>query len=183
MTKATRRGYDFEHEIDRSLSKILDYHFKIPDARSLQWMRKGMYGDRFPAAHKVPADFVGFKGKNFYLIECKQTKGIALPFDRLREHQEVALCKAQAGGQWGLIIINFNNRQRKKAERIDRTFMIDIADWIVARHKLERASLPLKWCEDHAVELQLNHIEGYRVWELELKEFTPFGFGTYRKEA
>jgi len=184
MTTATNRGYQFEVEVNRSLKYLLDYFFKIPDARSLQFLRKGMVGDMFPASPKVPADFVGFKGEHFYLIECKQTKGLSIPFNRLRQHQEIELLKVVSKGGYGLVIVNFNNRKRKKDERIDRTFVIDIIEWIRARDFAfkERESLPLKWIIANGEELRLEHLEKNRVWKANNSGFSKYGFGEEHKE-
>jgi penicillin-binding protein-related factor A (putative recombinase) len=159
MTIATQRGYSFEKEIDLTLVELWDYHFKIPDARTMQ-------GFNMPFAPKVPADFCGHKSGRFQLLECKQTKMKSLPFDRLAPHQLDALLSADKSGGEAWLCVSFNNRERKKELRIDRVFLLPIREFMHIKSHSERKSLSMDACIENGIELILHHENKQRIWRI-----------------
>ena len=152
------KGYSFEYEMNKSLETLWDYHFRIPDARAMR-------GFNIMQTRKVPADFVGCKSGIFHLLECKQNKEKSIRYSRLQDHQEEALVKVNSVGGVGLIAVNFHNGVRFKDKKVDRTFLLDVANWVAFKEKNKnRKSIPIDYFISRGKELFLSKVGNQRVW-------------------
>ena len=151
------RGKTFEAEMNRSLKQLWDYHFRIPDTRTMR--RAGM-----PFIKEVPADFTGIKNGFFRLLECKQTKLKNLAYNRITENQEGNLTSVNAAGGIGEIIVNFNNHLRGLKRR-DETYILDISQWnSYKENHPERKSIPICFFQQRGKRLTHKKIEGKKCW-------------------
>lgn len=153
-----KKGYTFEYEMDKSLGLMWDYHFRIPDARTMR-------GYGIMQTSKVPSDFCGCKDGLFHLLECKQTKERSIRYSRLADHQEEALNKVNSVGGIGLIAVNFHNGERTKLKKIDRTFLLDVAQWSLFKDlNPNRKSITMDYFINRGKELILKRVGKSRLW-------------------
>jgi penicillin-binding protein-related factor A (putative recombinase) len=144
MSRASRRGRDFEAEVHHGLQRALGEAavYKIPDAHTM-----GML-----TVLKSPADFIVSVGAQIFTIEAKQTKIVkGLPLANIREHQ---IDWATRNPTCAYFVVNFNNRQKTKAAKINRTFLFNGAAlqmMIIESHG--ENSIRLALFEEYAQEL------------------------------
>lgn len=167
-------GLEFENECARGLRTRYGYVSKVPDTRSLSslvnkvltWVNANhamalAFRRQFNflptpsnfVAMKSPYDFcVCDKGK-FIAIECKQTKNTALAFNNIKPHQLVELEAVRAAGGDAYLVVNFNNRERTKAKKVNSTYAIDIKTFLSIKSVLDeenRKSMNRKFFDLHA---------------------------------
>jgi len=166
MTIATNRGYQFEAEIGRTLKKYTQFSFKLPDSRAFGFI---MSKTGYPLP-KVPCDFIAVHKSQAYFIECKQTKNTAIRFNAFRPHQIEALDRVAKAGGNGLFFINFNNRERTKAKKINKLYILDVINLkaLIKTNKAKgRMSIPREDFDSSAflTEKRLKMLHGYG-WDL-----------------
>jgi penicillin-binding protein-related factor A (putative recombinase) len=146
---ATRKGYVFEHEVERGLDLFVPYYFKIPDTKMVGFInsilkKQGMGQITFP---KIPADYICHtaSGKTYYL-ECKATDSGTFHFENIRPHQLVegyTINHISTGLEYLFVI------HMKKYKRV---FLVS-PDLIWNLQKIGRASISLNEFEAATIEI------------------------------
>lgn len=96
-------------------------------------------------ADQVPADIAACEDGHSILIECKQTKQKNFPIENVKPHQTAALLKHHQAKGLSYFVVNFNNRERTKSEKINRCFVVKAV--LVDKYIREStaSSIPMDW--------------------------------------
>ena len=161
-------GLEFENECLRGCRDSFEYVAKIPDTRSLSglvnkvinFIRNNhvvakLYRERYGylikennfISVKSPYDLICCHKGRTIAIECKQTKLKSLAFANIKPHQIEELFKISQAGGIGVFCVSFNNRERKKALKVNKTVIIDINMFMFLKNKYDsqsRKSIPME---------------------------------------
>jgi Holliday junction resolvase len=134
---ARHRGEAFQRELNRSWDYYLEWHYsRVEDPAG-------------GVGAKRPADYLALLPSGVALLaEAKSTVKSALPERNIKPHQIEALLMAERLGHRAYLLINFRDYPR-----INLAFAVGISDAIGMLRDLGRKSIPLKWCQEHAIAL------------------------------
>ncbi|MEA1994410.1 MAG: Holliday junction resolvase RecU [Euryarchaeota archaeon] len=149
-----------EIEIKNSLNYLMEtgdiYFIKYPDS-----VRK---------FYRSPYDFLILTEQYNYAVEAKKTKRKSLPFKNITEQQIESLISfsKKLKKNRSFVFINYRNGKRKKDEKINDAYLIEIDGFAEAKDSLGRKSLPMKWCRENAVLLKRMKFKKKYGWDLSL---------------
>jgi recombination protein U len=128
------------------------------------------YPDSVRKFYRSPYDFLILTEQYNYAVEAKKTKRKSFPFKNITSHQIESLenFSALMKRNRSLVFINFRNAKRKASEKINNAYLIDIAAFTSVCGVMGRKSLPMDWCEEHAVRLARRRFETGYGWDLSI---------------
>lgn len=133
---AQQRGKAFEHELSLSLLQLSPW----PEPR----MRDPVGG----VGAEQPADYLTLLPGRALVIEAKSTIKPSWPLRNIHAHQVEGLRIAYELGHLAFLLINF-----RRPPEWNRCFAVG---YVLLKGFMEegtRASIPIEWCETHAVEI------------------------------
>jgi len=165
MVQRSNNGDKLEAECKFGLLKYFGYSFKFPDTRVLRinkQIKEEKIGHEIHQvwAGQVPSDFYAVRYSMPYLIECKSTKEISIPFSNIKQHQVDSMKKhADAGGK-SIFIFGFY------LESGVEIFALNIYEYLRFYLASERKSLTLNWCRGNCIHLgrEQEVINDKKVW-------------------
>ena len=147
-------GKRFEENWKKSIPKDI-FYYRLRDS-SNTWSN----GDKIRFAPSNICDCMIYDGKYLFTLELKSTKGKSLPFANIKEHQinDLLWCSLFKNVISGFVI---------EFDSVNECYFVEIRRFQAFYNKKQRKSLPLDYCRENGVKIEITKLKVNRKFNVE----------------
>ena len=147
-------GKRFEENWKKSIPEDV-FYYRLRDSNNT-WAN----GNKTRFATSNICDCLIFDGETLFTLELKSTKSKSLPYNNIKEHQikDLLWCSEFANVISGFVI---------EFDSINECYFVEIADFMAYKSKSNRKSLPIDYCRENGLKIDIMNLKINRRFNVE----------------